>query len=120
MADAVRAKIDLENQTSEETANRLKMRRSLRLIETRAKLAELDLTIAQDELKSVMIQLHGVSGAAPLTPKEEQQAHIQERQKYIDLLDARLQLNKARVSLLRQTGQLDSWIQQQIIAAPLP
>lgn len=119
MADAVRAKIDLENQTSEETANRLKMRRSLRLIETRAKLAELDLTIAQDELKSVMIQLHGVSGAAPLTPKEEQQAHIQERQKYIDLLDARLQLNKARVSLLRQTGQLDSWIQQQVIAAPL-
>lgn len=114
MADAVRSQIDMENQRSEETANRMKMRRSVRLVETRAKMAELDLTIAQDELKSVGIQLHGVSGSPPLTPKEEQQAKIQERQKYVDLLDARMQLSKARISLLRQTGQLDGWIQQQV------
>lgn len=111
MADAMRSQIDMENQRSEEAANRLKMRRSVRLIETRAKMAELDLTIAQDELKAVGIQLHGGSGSPPLTPKEEQQAHIQERQKYIDLLDAQMQLSKARISLLRQTGQLDGWIQ---------
>lgn len=119
MADAVRSQIDLVNQRSEEAANRLKMRRSVRLIETRAKMAELDLKIAQDELKSVAIQLHGVPGSAPLTPKEEQQVHIQERQKYIDLLNARVELSKARVSLLRQTGQLDGWVQALIVSNPL-
>jgi hypothetical protein len=34
---------------------------------------------------------------------------MQERQKYLDLLDARMQSSKARVSLLRQIRQLD-WI----------
>lgn len=110
MADAVRSEIDLQDQRSQEIANRMKISRSVRLIEARAKIADMDLTIAQDELKSVDIQLHGVSGSPPITPKEEQQARIQERQKYIDLLDARMQLAKARISLLRETGQLDGWV----------
>ena len=120
MEDAARAQIDTRNQRAEETANRLKMQRSVRLIATREKLAELDLAIAQDELKSTEIQLHGSSASPPLTPKEEQQAKIQERQKYLDLLDARMQLNKARISMLRQTGQLDTWLQSQAISSATP
>ena len=41
-------------------------------------------------------------------------AKIQERQKYVDLLDARLQLRDANISLMRQTGELDGWIQRRI------
>lgn len=113
MSDAVRSQIELQAQRAEIGANRAKLQRSVRLIETRAKIAELDLAIAQDELKSTDIQLHGSSASPPLTPKEEQQAKIRERQKYVDLLDARMQLNKARISLLRQTGRLDVWIHSQ-------
>ena len=69
--------------------------------------------IARDELKSVTVQLHGSSASPPLTPKEEEQSKIQELEKYMDLLGARLQLSKARVSLLRQTGQLDPWLRSQ-------
>jgi outer membrane protein TolC len=113
MADAMRSQIDLQNQRSEEAANRTKMQRSVRLIATRTKLAELDFAIAQDELKSTEIRLHGSSASPPLTPKEEQQAKIQESQKYIDLLNARMELNKASITLLRQTGQLDAWVRSQ-------
>jgi hypothetical protein len=45
-------------------------------------------------------------------------ARIQERQKYLDVLEARLQLTKTEISLLRQAGELEKWIQS--IAAPSP
>jgi hypothetical protein len=45
-----------------------------------------------------------------LTPKDEQYAHIQERQRDLDVLDAELQLQEAQISLLRQTGKLNEWL----------
>ena len=45
-----------------------------------------------------------------MTPKDEQNARLQERARAIDLLEAEFQLNQAQVSLLRQTGQLDGWL----------
>ena len=115
-ADAARARIDAGNQQSEQVASGTKMRRSVKMIATRAQIAELDYSIAQDELKSTMIQLHDPAGSPPLTPKEEQNAKIQERQKYLDMLDARLQLSKAKITLLRQTGQLDGWLQTLVVS----
>jgi hypothetical protein len=46
----------------------------------------------------------------PLTPMVEQNAHLQERQRYLDVLDAELQLQKAQISFLRQTGILNEWL----------
>ena len=110
MADAVRSEIDVRNQQTEETSNRIKLQRSVRQAAVRSEMAELDYSIAQDELKSTTIQLRSTAGSPALTPKEEQNAKLQEREKYLDLLEARLQLDKARVSLLRQTGQLERWV----------
>jgi outer membrane protein TolC len=114
-ADAARTQIDVSNQRAGEVANRAKLQHSVREAAVRAELAELDFGIAEDELKSITIELHGSPGSPPLTPKEEQNAKIQERQKYLDMLDARLQLNKAKVSLLRQTGELDGWVHSLIM-----
>ena len=52
----------------------------------------------------------GNNTTMPMTPKDEQITHIQERQKYLDFLDAKLQLLDAQISLLRQTGVLNSWM----------
>jgi hypothetical protein len=38
-------------------------------------------------------------------------ARILERQRYLEMMDATLQLRDAKIYLLRQTGQLESWIQ---------
>ena len=46
-----------------------------------------------------------------MTPGDEQNARIQERQRYLDLLDAKLQVEKAEVYLLRQSGGLSRWIE---------
>ncbi|HXS77317.1 MAG TPA: TolC family protein [Terracidiphilus sp.] len=109
-ADAARSQIDVSNHHVEEIANRAKLQHSVREAAVRAQMAELDYGIAEDELQSTIIELHGATGSPPLTPKDEQNAKIQDRQKYLDMLDARLQLSKAKVSLLRQTGQLDRWV----------
>lgn len=110
MANAARAQIDARNQRLEGSEDRLKLRRSVTIVATRVQIAEVDYAIAQDELKSTSIQVHGAGGSTPLTPKDEQNAKVQERQKYLEMLDARLQLSKAKISLMRQSGQLDGWV----------
>jgi outer membrane protein TolC len=120
MLDAARSSIDVAQQSAEEATNVRKLERSIRQIEMKEDIAELDYGIAQDELKSVTLEQHASSGASPLTPKEEQNAKIQGRQKYLELLDAQLNLRKAKLSLLRQTGQLDPWLHSLLTSAVIP
>jgi hypothetical protein len=47
-----------------------------------------------------------------LTPKAEQLARIDERQKFQDSLDAGFDLAKARLSLLRALGHMEDWLQE--------
>ena len=108
--DASRAALDLEGLRFDQGEGRRKLQRSVLELTAKADLADLDLSIAQNELQSTTVQLHASSGGPPLTPKEEQTAHVQERQRYLDLLDAKLQLRKAQISLLRQSGHLDDWL----------
>jgi hypothetical protein len=45
-----------------------------------------------------------------VTPKDELNAQLQARQKYIDVLTADLQLQQTEVNLLRQTEGLGAWV----------
>jgi outer membrane protein TolC len=110
-ADASRATLDLENLRAEQDGKRAALKRSLPELATKVDLAQLDLDIAQNELTSTTIQELGATGRPPLTPKEEQAAHIDERQKLIDLLDAKLNSQKATISYLRQIGNLSNWLE---------
>ena len=109
-ADASRALLDLENLRAEQNGGRAALKRSLPELATKVDLAQLDLDIAQNELASTTIQLRGATGRPPLTPKEEQTAHIDERQRYLDLLEAKLRSEKAEINYLRQIGSLGTWI----------
>ena len=102
---------EVEALRSEETVNRVKLQRSIQELASKAELAEVDRDIAKNELDNTLIELHASTGGPFVTPKEEEYAHIKERQRYLDLLDARLQLVKAQVSFLRQTGGLEQWLQ---------
>jgi hypothetical protein len=45
---------------------------------------------------------------------------MQAQAKLLDLLDARLQIQKVKVSLLRQTGELDQWLHALVISSHTP
>ena len=108
-ADASRAEHDADAQRNLFTEGRLRLSRSVVELSARAEIARLDQLFAQQQLEILAIQLNAPS-AVPTTPKEEQNAHITEREKYLTLLDARFQTQQAEISLLRQTGGLESWL----------
>lgn len=108
-SDASRAEHDADAQRNLFTEGRFRLDRSLRELSIRAEIARLDQLSAQQQLDVLAVQLNSPS-PTPTTPKEEQNGHITEREKYLTLLDARFQLQQAQINLLRQTGGLEHWL----------
>lgn len=113
MADASHALHEADLLRTQQNETRLKLQHSIAELATKAELAQTDQGIAQDELDATLVQLKSGSGGGspPMTPKDEANAHIQERQRYLDLLDTMQQLREAQLSLLRQTGELETSLQ---------
>jgi outer membrane protein TolC len=114
-ADAAHTLFEAQNQKSQFLEGRFKLRHSTEELMARSEVAGLDQQIAQEQLNTILIQLNS-SGSDPnatqLTPKDEQNARLQERQRYVDLLQAQMDLREAQVNLMRQTGKLDDWLKQ--------
>lgn len=112
-AEAKRAHFEAEDERNQFLEGRSKLRHSALELSARSDLAEINRDLAQEQLNAVLLQLSansGSSGSRQMTPKDEQQARLDESARSIDLLNAQFQLNQAKVNLLRQTGQLDDWL----------
>ena len=108
-AHAIAQADQLRDQTSE---NIVLLQKSLTELAAQKDVAELQSELAQSQLDAVLTQLQSGSaapGAAALTPKDEQQARIEERRRAVEALDAAFELTKAQLSLLRATGEIESW-----------
>ncbi len=83
-------------------------------LQTRAQLASIDRDIAQQQLEAVLSQLNAAgavrSNTPPMTPEDEQNARILERQRYVDMLEADFRLRQAGIQFLKQTQQLSEWL----------
>ncbi|HWE84923.1 MAG TPA: TolC family protein [Terracidiphilus sp.] len=108
--DAKLAEMDLEVLRSDERAGRHKLSRSLPELTTKAELADLNYEIAQKQVESAEAEAQHATGEPPVTPKETINAHIEERQKYMEVLSAKLEARKAQITYLRMTNQLDGWL----------
>ncbi|MGI4758185.1 MAG: TolC family protein [Janthinobacterium lividum] len=88
------------------------LRHSIAELAARSDLAELEAGIAADQLTITRkLSRDGGNGYAIANPKDVERAAIQERQRYIALLDTTLQLQRVQLSYLRQTGNLERWVQ---------
>lgn len=118
-AVAVGAAHDADAQRNLFSEGRLRLDRSTLELSARAEIARLDHLFAQQQLEVLAIQLNAASATpTPTTPKEEQNAHIIEREKYLTLLDARFQMQQAQINLLRQTGGIENWLRSLLNAPP--
>ena len=103
-----------EAQTLEATTRETQARliRSLTELQAHVEVTRLTQQLAQQQLDILVAQLNAppIEGHPLLTPKDEQNSRIAEREKYLNVLDAEFQLRQAEISLLRQTGQLESWL----------
>ena len=112
MAEAVHSFHDARNIRDQELEGRLRLQHSTAELAARAELASLDRDMAQEQLDAILIQTRtSPTGPGPiLTPKDEQNARIGERQRFVELLDAQYRLRQAEVNLLRQTNRLEDWL----------
>ncbi|MGD0860536.1 MAG: TolC family protein [Terracidiphilus sp.] len=118
-ADALRATVEAEQAQRQNDVQIATLTGNLRELDALAEVASLKQQIADEQLKTVLAQLELGNGAETgpgvqpqLTPKAEQLARIDERQKYEDSLDASLDLAKARLSLLRALGHMEDWLNE--------
>ncbi len=88
-----------------------RLRHNLEELEAQAEFATQSQLLAQEQLDILELQLKSpVAGAPVLTPKEQQNARITERERYLAVIDANYQMRQARISLMRQTGRLVEWL----------
>ena len=107
-ADAIRATKEAEstkNQVSQET---LRMQHSIEQLKAAQEVSELEYEIAQSNVDSTNERVN--SGTA--TVHDAANAHTEMYEKYNALQDSNFELLRARIGLLRATGELESWIEQ--------
>jgi len=114
-ADYAWADADAARNTLSEQAQTL--RGSVRELAAQQRVAELESQLAQAQLNTIDTELAngtGSPGAQPVSPIQAEQAHIDERQHYEDMLDANFSLMKVDLNFLRATGGFDAWLQSSL------
>jgi outer membrane protein TolC len=105
-AAALHARKDVEatkNQVSEQT---LKLQRSVEQLSAAQQVVDLEYQIAKSNLDATQTRVD--SGSATLHDLDDARNQVNER--YDALEDTNFELQRARISLLRATGELEDWV----------
>jgi len=105
-AAALRARKDVEttrNQVSEQT---LKLQRSVEQLTAAQQVVELEYEIARSGFEATQVRVD--AGSATLHDLDD--ARNQANEHYDALQDTNFELERARISLLRATGDLEAWV----------
>ena len=112
-AVALKALHDAENAQNDALDGLARTRHAIAELQAQADVAGLQQQLSQQQLDVIRVQLQNGTGnpeAPQMTPKDEQNARIAEREKYLGVVDADYQLHQTEIQLLRQTGQLLTWL----------
>jgi outer membrane protein TolC len=104
-AEALKAKKQVEaarNQVSEGT---LKLQRTAEQLEAAREVAQLEYQLAQSALEAAQIRIDAKTG----TLHELADARVQAAERYLLFQDADFEYQRARLNLLRATGDLEKW-----------
>jgi outer membrane protein len=104
-AEAIRGHKDAEtakNKVSEET---LRLQRAVRQLAAAQEVASLEYEVAQANLQAMQVKAE----AGSTTLRDIGDARNQANERFHSLQDANFELERARIALLRATGDLDNW-----------
>lgn len=104
-ADAIRTARQAEEAKQRVSLETLRLQRVVQQLVTSVEVAQLEYDLAQSELQAAQVRVQTETG----TLREEQDARSKVEQSYDALIDANLALDKAKVQLLRNTGELEQW-----------
>lgn len=112
-AEAVQAQHEADQARDNFLEGRQKLEHATAELAAQAEVAALDQQLAQQQLDAMLVELKSGTGnpnAPQMSPKDEELARIAERTKFLALIDAKFQMHQAEINLMRQTGQLESWL----------
>jgi len=120
-ADAARAQHDADQIRDQFFDSRRRARHTAVELATRAEIASLDQQLAHQQLEVMLVQLREGTGnltGPQMSPKDEQTAHIAEREKFVAVLNANFEAQQAAIGLMRAAGELENWIATTIRSVP--
>jgi hypothetical protein len=112
-AEAVRATAEADQAKNLASEQALSLRHSIEELKVQGRIAALQSELAGEQLATIQSQLQNGSGspnAPQVTPKDEELAHIQERERFQDSLDAGFQLTTVELNLMRTLGEIQNWV----------
>jgi outer membrane protein TolC len=112
VAEAAHATAQADQARDQNSENIMLLEKNLAELGAQKEIAEIQSELAKAQLEAVLTQLNSAvatPGGTPLTPREEQQARIEERRRYQEMLDANFEVTKTELSLLRATGGIEGW-----------
>jgi outer membrane protein len=104
-ADAIRARRDVDAAKEQVSTETLKLQRTVAQLSAAREVSKLEYQLAQNNTEALQVKVD----AGQATLKDQQQAQLDENDKYSALLDTTFELEKAQMQLLRQTGELETW-----------
>jgi len=107
-ADTLRAKRDVQSTKNQVSQQTLKLQRSVEQLAAAQEVSELEYELAKSNVEAVEVRMN--SGGASVHDAAD--ARTQMFEKYSALQDANFELLRARIGLMRATGELGSWVDQ--------
>ena len=120
-ADAAHAFAEYDIARIKDQEGHAQLRRSTRTLAAKAEVADLQQQLASQQLASIRTQLQAEAANPNVpqrTPKDRANAEIDERGKYVSLLNSRFDLQQAQVQLMRAQGSLDGWLRAAAATPP--
>ena len=104
-AEALRSRKDVDAAKEQVSTETLKLQRTVAQLSAAREVARLEYQLAQNNTQATQTKVE----AGQATLRDQQQAQLDENDKYSTLLDATYELDKAQMQLLKQTGDLERW-----------
>lgn len=103
--EALKARKQAEEVKNQVTSEAMKLHQSVRQLAAARDVAQLEYQLAGSDVQVVQARLD--SGQA--TVRDQENAHLAERQRYSAYMGANFELEKALMQLLLSTGEIESW-----------
>jgi outer membrane protein TolC len=104
-AEALKAKKQVEAAKNQVTEEALKLQRSVGQLAAARDVADLEYQVAQSGLEAAQSRVE----ASTATLHELDDARAQANERYLAARDAALELDRARIALMRSTAELEKW-----------
>lgn len=115
-ADALRAKNQARQVKDQVSTQTLQLQRAVRQLAAAEQVAHLEYQLAQSEAETTQIRAGQDTAPSPsaaqqpaVSARDVANARLQVSDKYSQYVDASFDLEKARMQLLRATGELENW-----------